>query len=159
MEKTANAKPTKPTQELATEILALLAEGQPLRRICKDDRFPSIGTFYRWLGADAELAKRYAHAREEQADTYADEIAEIADENPQTVPIYDGDGNVIEIKIDTAFEAWRKNRIDARKWIAAKLKPKSYGEKLTQEHSGPNGGDIPFAIVERKIIDPKGGAK
>lgn len=27
-------------------------------------------------------------------------------------------------------------RVDARKWIAAKLKPKKYGEKVEHEHSG-----------------------
>jgi hypothetical protein len=29
---------------------------------------------------------------------------------------------------------WQKNRVDARKWVAAKLKPKKYGERVT--HAG-----------------------
>jgi hypothetical protein len=27
-------------------------------------------------------------------------------------------------------------KVDARKWVAAKLKPKKYGDKLQTEHSG-----------------------
>jgi hypothetical protein len=25
---------------------------------------------------------------------------------------------------------WQKNRVDARKWVASKLKPRSYGERV-----------------------------
>jgi hypothetical protein len=32
--------------------------------------------------------------------------------------------------LDGAFLQWQKNRIDARKWTAMKLKPKKYGDKL-----------------------------
>jgi hypothetical protein len=33
-------------------------------------------------------------------------------------------------------------RVDARKWVAAKLKPKKYADKITNEHTGANGGPI-----------------
>jgi hypothetical protein len=33
-------------------------------------------------------------------------------------------------------------RVDARKWFAAKVAPKKYGEKVQQELSGPDGGPI-----------------
>ena len=39
-------------------------------------------------------------------------------------------GELIEHKLDNAFLQWQKNRIDARKWTAMKLKPKKYGDKL-----------------------------
>jgi hypothetical protein len=41
-------------------------------------------------------------------------------------------------------EALRRSalRIDARKWMLGKMKPKVYGDKVTTEHSGPGGGDI-----------------
>jgi deferrochelatase/peroxidase EfeB len=72
----------------------------------------------------------YTRAREEQADTLADQILTIADETPETVPIYDKDGNVIDIKIDSGYVAYQKQRIEARKWTAMKLKPKKYGDKV-----------------------------
>lgn len=130
-------RPLAPTPELIAEILGRIAEGQALRRICTEPHAPSIGTFYAWMARDAELAERYVRAREDQAETLADEIAEIADD--ETLP-----------------SDSRRIRIDARKWIAAKLKPKRYGEKIQAEHSGPNGGAIPFETVVRKVVDPKG---
>ena len=32
--------------------------------------------------------------------------------------------------------------IDARKWFASKFLPKQYGDKITQEHTGADGGPI-----------------
>jgi hypothetical protein len=55
-------------------------------------------------------------------------------------------GNVIDHRLDSAFLAWQKNRIDARKWTAMKLKPKKYGEKLT--HAGD---DVNPVIVETNL--------
>lgn len=136
---TKTRRPTKPTPEIVNAILRRLAEGESLRRISRDDDFPSIGTFYEWMAKDQTLREQYARARDEQADTYADEIAEIADDE--------------NLPADS-----RRVRIDARKWIACKLKPKKYGDKLVAEHSGPNGGAIPFEAVVRKIVDPKDGA-
>jgi len=73
----------------------------------------------------------YTRAREEQADTLADEIIAIADEQPEIIVVTDKKtGAVIEHKLDGAFLQWQKNRIEARKWTAMKLKPKKYGDKL-----------------------------
>lgn len=80
-----------------------------------------------WLGIDANFAAQYARAREEQADHYADEIVEIADD-PKLEP---NDKRV---------------RVDARKWVASKLKPKKYGEKVTQELTGPGGGAMQIIV-------------
>jgi len=33
-------------------------------------------------------------------------------------------------------------RIDARKWLASKLAPKKYGDKIDATLSGPDGGPI-----------------
>jgi 16S rRNA G1207 methylase RsmC len=67
----------------------------------------------------------YARAREEQADTLADEIAALADEEPRMV--VDDKGVA---RIDSAWVQWQKNRVEARKWVAAKLKPKKWGERI-----------------------------
>ena len=41
-------------------------------------------------------------------------------------------------------------------WQAKVLAPRDYGDKLAAEHSGPDGGAIPFETVVRKVVDPKG---
>ena len=92
---------------------------------------PDRSTVYDWLLRHSEFADQYARAREEQADTLADEIIAIADEQPEIIAVTDKrTGELIEHKLDGAFLQWQKNRIDARKWTAMKLKPKKYGDKL-----------------------------
>jgi len=80
--------------------------------------------------ANPDFAEQYDRAREEQADTLADQIIAIADENPVVTELKDREGNVIDIKIDSGYVAYQKQRIDARKWTAMKLKPKKYGERM-----------------------------
>jgi hypothetical protein len=75
----------------------------------------------------------YTRAREEQADTNADEILQIADEMPPEYTDEKGRTN-----IDQTYLAWQKQRIEARKWTAAKLKPRKYGDRMAVE--GVEGG-------------------
>ena len=122
-------RPSKYTDDLAVEICERIVCGESLNKITRDAHMPNVATVYRWLQSNETFREMYTRAREDQADTHADEIVAIADENPETVPVYDKDGNLIEVKIDTAFMAWQKNRMEARKWNAAKLKPRKYGER------------------------------
>ncbi len=93
-------------------VCARIARGESLRSACKDKDLPDRDTINRWLNADNDgaLCGQYARAREEQADFYADEIVTIADTEPDA--------------------AIARVRIDARKWVASKLRPKRYGDKL-----------------------------
>jgi hypothetical protein len=91
---------------------------------------PDRATVYRWLLEQPAFCDKYARAREEQADTLADEIIAIADESPEINEVRDKNGDVIDIKIDSGYVAYQKQRIEARKWTAMKLKPKKYGDKL-----------------------------
>jgi hypothetical protein len=122
-------RPTIFNKELADTICVRLGLGESLRSICKDDEMPSQAQVYVWLNKHKDFAEQYARAREEQADSLADEILAIADEQPEVIEVKDKDGNVIDHKLDSAFLAWQKNRIDARKWTAMKLKPKKYGDR------------------------------
>ena len=123
-------RPSEYTEEVAQEICERLSEGEGLVSITNDPHMPGQTTVYGWLFKRPEFAERYTRAREEQADTLADQILTIADETPETVPIRDKEGNVIEIKIDSGYVAWQKQRIEARKWTAAKFRPKRYGDKV-----------------------------
>ncbi len=94
-------------------ICARIAGGESLRTICLDKDLPTPQGVRKWLNADkdGDLVAKYARAREEQADFYADEIIEIAD--------------------DESIEPnSRRIMVDARIWIASRLKPKVYGDKL-----------------------------
>ncbi len=129
-------RPTKYNQQTADLICMMLSEGMSLRQILKADTvgaLPAQSTVYEWLIRHPLFAEQYARAREEQADTNADEILEIADERP---PEFKDDKG--RTYLDQTYIAWQKNRIEARKWTAMKLKPKKYGDRVALE--GVEGG-------------------
>jgi hypothetical protein len=107
-----------------------------LAKICEaDERFPDIKTWYRWMLSHPELRQEYAHAKNEQLEILADEISAIADETqPSEIITIKADGSR-EVKIVDATEH-RRLRIDTRKWLLSKLKPKTYGDRQEIEHSG-----------------------
>lgn len=95
----------------------------------------------RWIRATPERASAYDRAREDRADVLADEMVAISDET-SVITTIDEETGVVELKLDATAVARNRLRLDARKWVAAKLKPRSYGDKVTQEHVGANGGPI-----------------
>lgn len=124
------------SQQIADTICIMLSEGMSLRQILKADtagKLPGQSTIYEWLIRFPLFAEQYARAREEQADTNADEIIAIADEMP---PEFKDDKG--RTYLDQTYILWQKNRIEARKWTAMKLKPKKYGDRVALE--GVEGG-------------------
>ena len=123
-------RPSSFTQHIADIICVRISEGESLKSITLDEEMPDRATVYRWLAADPAFCDMYTRAREDQADTLADEILAIADEQPEIIPVVDKrTGELIEHKLDGAFLQWQRNRIDTRKWIAMKLKPRKYGDR------------------------------
>jgi hypothetical protein len=118
------------TKQMADIICIRLSEGESLKEIVRTEGMPDRATVYRWLLEQPVFCDMYTRAREEQADTLADEIIAIADESPEINEIRDKHGDVVDIKIDSGYVAYQKQRIEARKWTAMKLKPKKYGDKL-----------------------------
>lgn len=122
-------RPSAFTQELADQICERLANGESLKSICAADGMPNRATVFRWLGAHADFRDTYARAREAQADALFDEIINIADTPMQGEKTKtDKDGNV-EVTTGDMIEH-RKLQVEARKWMAGKLRPKVYGDKL-----------------------------
>lgn len=125
------------SQEIADAICERIAGGESLRSICADPDMPVTSTVCKWLGRQKAFAEQYARARELQADALFDEILEIAD---------DGNNDWMERKgEDGQSLGWRENgealrrsvlRVDARKWMASKLQPKKYGDKVQLDHAG-----------------------
>ena len=113
-------RPTDYTSELTARICERLAVGESLRSICRDDEMPSMASIFLWLSKHPEFSEQYARAREAQAESHADRIVEIADD-------------------DTIDPNHKRIMVDARKWVASKLKPKRYGDKAEVEHKGDVG--------------------
>jgi len=140
--------PSQYDPEIAADICSLIATSSlSLEKVlASDERFPTHPTFYRWMIHNPELRTEYARAKTEQLEILADEIAAIADETqPSEIVTIKADGSR-EVKIVDATEH-RRLRIDTRKWLLSKLKPKTYGDKLDLNHGGSVGiqlvNDIP----------------
>lgn len=148
--------------EFKAAVCEQISEGKSLRVICEEDKsLPTARTIHRWLNDDEDFCQQYARAREAQADALFDEILEIAD---------DGRNDWMERKDrDDQNIGWRENgeairrsqlRVDARKWMAAKLQPKKYGERLDLNHSGSvsmTKADIDAELA--KYVTAAGGAE
>ena len=131
-------RPTRYTPKVAVDICTRLAEGESLRAICMDNAIPARSTVLGWLfdGEHEDFMDQYARAREAQAEARADEIVDIADDVTGDFTT-DKDGKAI---VDHEHIQRSRLRVDARKWIASKLLPKRYGDRL--QHTGEGGGPI-----------------
>ena len=122
-------------------ICALIARGKSLVQITSSDipGIPKYEAVMKWLREDDQTddkiyVKMYARAREDAADFLADEIIAIADDSSDD-ELFTDEGKRI---CNAEFIQRSRLRVDARKWVAAKLKPRKYGEKieLDNKHSG-----------------------
>lgn len=98
-------------------------------------------TVYKWISDYPEFLNQYTRAKEESAEALAEDMLDIADESPIAVET-DKDGNVVGTKLDSAGVARNRLRVETRKWVASKLKPKKYGDLSKLELTGRDGGSI-----------------
>ena len=148
-------RPSEYSADLAAKICSVLAEGRSLRDVCSDEGMPAESTVRAWAVEDREgFSAQYARAREIGYHAMADELMDIADDGRNDWMERRGEG-------DAGWQANGENiqrsrlRVDARKWMLSKVLPKIYGDKVTQEHTGPNGGPVQVQRVERVIVDPQ----
>lgn len=128
-------RPTDYTQEITDRICELLADGQSMRTVCKQEDMPAMSTVFKWLREHEEFSEQYAIAKEESADAMAEDLLEIADTPVMgEVKTIKPDG-LIEVKQDDML-GHRRLQVDTRKWLMAKMKPKKYGDKLDMTSDG-----------------------
>ena len=136
--------------EIAKKMCELLAEGVPLRQICRENEgFPAWRTVYDWMGKDPDLAAAIAHARDVGYDALAEECLHIAD-NPvlgEEVSESEDEDGVKRITIKKVdMLGHRKLQIETRLKLLAKFNPKKYGDKVT--HAGDDANPV---VVENHV--------
>ena len=123
-------------KELADEIFqAIMTSTESLRKIvARNPHFPSPETLRVWVIKDEKFAVLYARAKMKQAELMAEEIIEISD--------YMGDDEYIDehgkVKVNHENINRARLRVDSRKWIACKLAPRIYGDKVINENHNYN---------------------
>jgi len=133
-------RPTDYTEALASYLCAEIASGRSLRSVCEDTGMPDKSTVFRWISKHEAFRDQYARAQEDRTAAMAEELLDIAD---------------FEDKEDAQRA---KLRIDTRKWLMSKMAPKKYGDKVVNEHSGPDGGPIPVRRFEVEFVEQSGAA-
>ncbi len=135
-------------ENIKARICLELSEGKTLREVCRADDMPSEAAVRKRALADPDgFGSQYARAREIGYQSMADEIIEISDDSSNDwMERKRGDGSTEEVENKEVLNRSRL-RVDTRKWLLSKALPKLYGDKITSEITGKDGGAIITADV------------
>lgn len=137
----------KYTEELAEKILFHLENGWSLNKICKDfkeEGMPHPSTIRTWVRNIPEFAEKYHLARKNQLEYWADEMIDLSDDSSQDI-LPDGKPNSAKVNRD-------RLAVDTRKFLLVHLMPEKFGQKVTQEVVGPNGGPVQTTEVPKEEL-------
>lgn len=131
-------RPSDYTEELAKQICKKIAEGYSLRKIEAMDDMPSTSTMMNWNLTNKEFLAQYTRAKEQQADAFAEQILDIAD-------------NSVEDVLQTKAVERARLRIESRKWLMGKMKPKKYGDSTQLKLADNEGGKLTLGNILNEI--------
>jgi len=142
-------------EEIADQVCdAIATSKRGLEQIIRDlDLAISPSLIYKWLQQNEAFRERYTRAKEDQLQILEDEMLTIAD-TTEVGEIITDKGDKVEVKRGDMLEH-RKLKIETRKWLMGKLKPKKYGDKIQQEHSGEVGIKTVIVTPDAKKPKPK----
>lgn len=138
-------RPTKYTPELADRICAELSLGYSIRTVCHGEDMPSVKTIFNWFRKYPEFLQQYTRAKEEAADAMAEDILDIADDASNDYMMVTRKDGSEAYQLNGEHVQRSKLRIDTRKFLMAKMKPKRYGDKLDVT----SGGEAMSFVVTR----------
>ena len=117
------------TQDLADEICVRIAEGETLVGICTDVHMPRPVVVRSWVLKDINAFRgQYNGARKMWADSLADEMKELLDQDPEDMGVMQKFGNNVV--------ALMREKIRGYQWLCSKANPAMYGDKLDTHHTG-----------------------
>ena len=139
-------------ENILHKIFVKIADGSSARQAIIESEINN-STFFEWLQKDTskQYAESYTRACEIRAEKLTDEILQIADEaNADIIGVDEKTGKPI-----VNGEAINRSRlkVDARKWLAGKLAPKKYGDKIDVTSKGES-IQAP-SVVNVKIVEPE----
>lgn len=128
-------RPPTFTLDLMHEYCERLSNGELAIEISREEGMPSLSTVFRWKEEHPEFRQTYARARAMQAQACA-ERAVISGRAAQA---------------DDAAAA--RVRMDADKWLAARLDPANYADKV--QHANADGSGDQVTIVQYQWAEPE----
>lgn len=131
-QKKKTGRPSKYTPEIAQEMCKMLADGIPLREICRQEGFPAWRTVYDWMYQDDALGEEgvglsaaIARAREVGQDAIAEQIWIEINQEPERI-LTEGGG-----RVDPGYVQWQRAKAEIGLKLLAKWNPKRYGDKVS----------------------------
>lgn len=86
-----------------------------------------------------DFAARYVRARELQAEHWADQIVDISDDGSNDWMERNRQDGSSEMVPDHEHVTRSRLRVDSRKWLLAKLRPGTYGDKIQHANAAGDG--------------------
>jgi hypothetical protein len=127
------------SRELGDEVLARYATGEALRAICAEKGIPNRKTVYLWaLRNDDGFGDRFREAGEMRAHALVDDLTEISDD-ARNDWMANNDPENTGFKLNGENIQRSKLRTDTRRWIAARLLPRVYGDRLSTQNLDRDG--------------------
>jgi hypothetical protein len=113
--------------EIAQEICTAIATSSfGIRKLAKQNKhWPSVAHIFRWLHNNPLFREQYTRAKQNQIESFVDDVIDIADDSTNDWMV-NANGTTVA-NHDHINRA--RLRIDTRKWLASKLAPKIYGDK------------------------------
>ena len=134
---------SKYSDEIFKTILARVATSKDsLQVICAECGI-TRGTFYNWKRDNQERLDMYTRAKEEQADYLAELMIEVAFEDADDEKPFVGTNHIQRDRL----------KVDTLKFIASKLKPKLYGDKLDVTSDGDKIKSVDITTLVQKFIE------
>lgn len=124
--------PSTYTKEHAAEILARVAAGEPLAKVCREIG-PHRSVVYDWAKQHEDFAAALKVARDDGEEAIAAECLEIADDRDD--------------KPDS-----RKVRVWTRLQLLARWNPKKWSERTTLV--GDKDNPVAITTIERRVVKP-----
>jgi len=144
--KRQKGRPTLYTEDVGNEICDRLAEGESLNAICRDARMPAEALVRQWAKNVDEnprlnaFSTRYTRARECGYEVIAEQILGFGTADCTGPDGYVDNGEIQRLRLLS----------ENRKWLLSKMLPKQFGDKVTQEITGEDGG----ALITRIELVP-----
>jgi len=134
--KDKGGRPSIYTQELADKVCEAISLGSSLRSACLSKDLPSISTVFKWLREDEGFTKQYEKACEERTEYQREELLDIADDGTNDWEEQERTDGSTFVKLNNESIQRSRLRVDTRKWLMSKMKPKKYGDKMDVTSGG-----------------------
>lgn len=133
--------------ENAAIICEKIVQGMALRQIARDLGASHASTIHMWIAQDADFAEQYRLAKQAQADVFAEECIEIADDGSN-------DWMEREGKAVPNYEIANRSklRVETRMKLMRVYAPRRFGNVVAHEHSGEVAVNVSHQLATDAIM-------